>query len=90
MFFFNFIVIGDSPESPDLFPPAQRQRRGPILLDSDEETQEVPFENGQRFFLSDEEFEPPQSPPVNVSPINNGLDYLDRIEEECRNREQKE
>lgn len=50
--------------------------------EDDDETQDVPF-NAQNL-IADESFETPPSPPAQVSPE---IDYLDRVEQECRDRE---
>lgn len=68
--------------------PIGRRSREPIILDSDDETQDV-FPNGQDLF-ADEDFDAPSSPPPGqVSPLNN-VNYLDRVERECRERENYE
>lgn len=71
-----------------MFPPRQRQRpNAPIIVDSDNETEDAFEQNGQNL-LTDEEFEVPPTLPQRISP--NQEDYLDRVEREVREREADE
>lgn len=88
--FFHFIIwcfisLGGSRAPPNLSPPPPLARRASLfILDTDDdETQDVPFQNGQDL-IALENFDAPPSPQPNVSP--NQIDYLDRIERETNTR----
>lgn len=81
--FVSFILLGDSPASPDLFEPAQQRRRLIVIPDTDDETQDVPLQNGQDL-LAYENFDAQPTPPRNVSPVQ--VDYFVRVESEMKQR----